>query len=33
MDKLISQKEEYDKWVSWKKLENAIVNKYDSFTG
>lgn len=33
MDKLISQKEEYDKWVTWKKLESAIINKYDSFDG
>lgn len=33
VEKLIQQKEEYDKWVSWQKLENATVNKFDSFTG
>ena len=33
VEKLIQEKEEYDKMRSWKKLENATVNKFDSFTG
>mmetsp|Transcript_29225 Transcript_29225/g.38926 ORF Transcript_29225/g.38926 Transcript_29225/m.38926 type:complete len:88 (+) Transcript_29225:387-650(+) len=33
VDKLISQKEEYDKFMAWQKLENATINKLDPFTG
>ena len=32
-DNMVTQKAEHDKWVEGHKLEHAVVNKYDSFTG
>ena len=33
VEKLIQEKQAYDKMCAWKKLETATVNKFDSFTG